>query len=201
MARPVTIKDETILEAARAVFLERGILGTTAEVAERAGVSEGTVFNRFKTKLELFHAAMRPQLEEPGWLRTLGSRVGKGDLRQNLVELGGEIIAFFRTVLPFMMMSWSNPSGVPAHFLGPNPPPIRGLKLLTGYFEAEMRARRLRRHDPEVVARTFVGALQNYVFFEILLKANEELPLAEEVFLRGLVNLLWNGAAPRPERS
>jgi hypothetical protein len=41
MARPVTISDEQILDAARAVFTEKGPRATTAEIAERAGVSEG----------------------------------------------------------------------------------------------------------------------------------------------------------------
>ena len=62
MARPTSIKDETIVAAAREVFLERGIQATTAEVAERAGVSEGSVFKRFKTKSELFRAAMGDRL-------------------------------------------------------------------------------------------------------------------------------------------
>jgi AcrR family transcriptional regulator len=205
MARPITIKDETILEAARAVFLERGIQGTTAEVAERAGVSEGTVFNRFKSKIELFQAAM--QLAEPAWLKTLGDRVGEGEVRDNLLDLGAQIIAFFRTILPLMMMAWSNPAAaddrplLPGAFSGPNPPPLRALKQIAAYFEAEMRRKRMRRHDPEVLARAFLGPLHSYVFFELLLAANEELPLSEEVFLRGLVNLLWNGAAPRPKGS
>ena len=43
MARPVSIKDETIIAAARQVFLERGIQATTAEVAQRAGVIVYTI--------------------------------------------------------------------------------------------------------------------------------------------------------------
>mgnify|MGYP001134528590 CR=1 FL=1 len=58
MARPTSIDDDQILTAARAVFLEHGIRGTTLEVAQRAGVSEGSIFKRWKTKEELFHAAM-----------------------------------------------------------------------------------------------------------------------------------------------
>ena len=52
MARPTVIRDEQILDAARIVFLERGVLATTAEVAQRAQVSEGSLFKRFKTKAE-----------------------------------------------------------------------------------------------------------------------------------------------------
>ena len=58
MARPTVIRNEAILQAARDVFLERGILATSAEVAQRAGVSEGSLFKRFKTKADLFRAAM-----------------------------------------------------------------------------------------------------------------------------------------------
>lgn len=50
MARPVAIHDPTILDAAREVFLLRGAAATTAEVARRAGVSEGSIFKRYRTK-------------------------------------------------------------------------------------------------------------------------------------------------------
>src|SRR4051812_37493303 len=110
MSRPVSIKDETIIEAARAVFLERGFAATTAEIAERAGVSEGTLFNRFKTKAELFHAAMHSHLEQLGWLNDLERRVGQGELREHLHELGEAGIQFFRQLMPLIMMSHANPS-------------------------------------------------------------------------------------------
>ncbi len=200
MSRPAHITDEQILTAARAVFLEKGIQATTAEVARRASVAEGSIFKRFKTKHELFAAAM--QLEEPDWLRTLQQRVGKGDVKQNLVEVGLQIVEFFRALMPLMMMAWSNPgpSGVPESLSSPNPPPIRALKRLASYFEAEMRAQRVRRHDPEIAARAYLGGLQNYVFLELLLKAQDELPLPAEMYLRGLVNLLWNGMGPAAKK-
>jgi AcrR family transcriptional regulator len=199
MARPVTIKDETIIAAAREVFLERGIGATTAEVAGRAGVSEGSVFKRFKSKGELFRAAMGDRLVEPPFLRNLGARVGKGDVRENLFILGMEIIAFFRELIPLMMMAWSNqaPNGLPSLIAGPNPPPVRVVKVLTGYLEAEMRAGRLRRHDPEVVARSFLGSLHHFAFFELLHRVTGELPLGDETYVRGLIALLFEGIEPQ----
>jgi AcrR family transcriptional regulator len=199
MARPVSIKDETIITAARHVFLERGIQATTAEVAERAGVSEGSVFKRFKSKGELFRAAMGDRLTEPAFLHDLAARVGQGDMRESLFAVGMEIIAFFRELIPLMMMAWSNPgpNGLPSLLSGPNPPPIRTLKLIIGYFEAEMRAGRVRRQDPEVVARAFLGALNNFAFFERLYRESGELPLGDETYVRGLVSLLWGGLDPR----
>ena len=86
MARPVSIDDDVILRAARDVFLEHGVRGTTAEVAQRAGVSEGSVFKRWKTKEELFHAAMNQrQAGEATFLHDIMQRVGKGDLREQLI--------------------------------------------------------------------------------------------------------------------
>jgi AcrR family transcriptional regulator len=201
MARPVSIKDETIVEAARQVFLERGIQATTAEVAERAGVSEGSVFKRFKSKEELFRAAMGENLMDPPFARDLGARVGKGEVGEVLFEIGMEIVAFFRRLMPLHMMLWSNPgpNGLPSVLCGPNPPPVRMLKNLTGFFEAEMRSRRLRRHDAEIVARAFLGSINNFVFFEVLYQANGELPLAAETYVRGLVSLLWAGIEPVAE--
>ena len=48
--RPPTITSERLLDVARDVFLECGIRATTQDVAERAGVSEGVLFHRFKSK-------------------------------------------------------------------------------------------------------------------------------------------------------
>lgn len=204
MARPVTIRDDTILEAARQVFLERGIQATTADVAARAAVSEGSIFKRFKSKIGLFRAAMADQLEEPGWLRQLPQRVGKyPDFHENLCDLGMEIIDSFRKSMPLMMMAWSNPgpNGHPLMADEPDPPPLRAIKNMTAFLEAEMRAGRVRRHDPEIVARAFLGGLNHYVFMDLLLHAREELPLAQATYVRGLVSLLWNGLTPAPPAS
>jgi AcrR family transcriptional regulator len=198
MARPVSIKDQTIIDAARATFLEKGIAATTAEVAERAGVSEGTLFKRFRSKAELFQAAMHPQFAELGWLADLESRVGQGDLQAQLNELGAAGVAFFRQLMPLIMMNYANPApnGLPEQLNVPDPPPLRALRRLTGYFEAEIRLGRLRPVDPEILARMFLGSLQQYVFFDLLFQAQQTLPLPLPTFLRGLVAMLWSGAGP-----
>jgi AcrR family transcriptional regulator len=53
-----------IIEAATAVFAERGLEASTAEIAHRAGVGEATLFRRFPTKDDLVIAIVRTQLEE-----------------------------------------------------------------------------------------------------------------------------------------
>src|SRR5262249_31738057 len=134
MARPAHITEEQILSAAREVFLEKGIQATTAEVARRAGVAEGSIFKRFKTKHQLFVAALH--VGDPDWFSFLDKRAAKGDPKQNLIDLGMEILQFFRTLMPLMMMGWANPapSGLPEALEGPNPPPLRAIKRMAGFF-------------------------------------------------------------------
>src|SRR5262245_46120798 len=105
MARPAIITTEQILDAARAVFLEKGIQATTAEVARRAGIAEGSIFKRFQTKQELFLRAMEPALQELDFLHKLPERAGRGDMREQLFEFGTEMLEFLRRVMPLMMMS------------------------------------------------------------------------------------------------
>lgn len=200
MSRPPSIKDQTIVDAARAVFLERGFAATTAEVAERAGVSEGTLFNRFHSKSGLFQAAMAPTFETLDFLDGVEARVGAGDVRDHLMQLAEAGVNFFRQIMPLTMMSWSNPgpNGLPEVLSQPNPPPLRALRKLSAYFEAEIRLGRLRPFDPEILARIFLGGVQQYVFFELVIKAQHARPLPLPTFLEGLVAVLWDGASPEP---
>ncbi|MFI9008565.1 TetR/AcrR family transcriptional regulator [Actinosynnema sp. NPDC053489] len=59
MARPKTITDERLLAAAAEVIGRRGPGFTIADVAERAGVSVGTVAGRFGSKSGLLRALTR----------------------------------------------------------------------------------------------------------------------------------------------
>src|SRR5690348_14106004 len=123
MARSPSITDAQILEAARAVFLEHGFSGTTSDVAKRAGCAEGSIFNHFPTKAELFAAAMQSGDDAPEWIKNLCERPGEGDLKAKLFQAGTEAIDFFRRIMPLMMMAWSNPSVACGE--GPNSPPVR----------------------------------------------------------------------------
>lgn len=196
--RPPTISNDAILKAAREVFLERGVAATTVEIAQRAGCSEGSLFNRFGSKAELFRAAMSFEDEDAPWLRVLSQRVGVGAVPETLELMALGMIDFFMKVMPLSMMLFSNPKH-PGEDKGPNSPPVRGLKKVTAYFEAEMRLGRIRRRDPEIVARMFTGALIQYVTFELMYQSGDELPLAASSYARGVVELLWAGLAPTSE--
>lgn len=63
--RPRAEREAEILEAARAVFAERGYgAAAVAEIATRAGVVEGTVYSYFESKRALLIAVMKGFYEE-----------------------------------------------------------------------------------------------------------------------------------------
>ena len=55
---------ERIVTAAAEVFAESGLDASTAEIAERAGVGEATLFRRFPTKLDLVDAVLEQKMQD-----------------------------------------------------------------------------------------------------------------------------------------
>lgn len=199
MARPVSIDDDEILAAAREVFLAHGVRGTTAEVAARAGVSEGSIFKRWKTKEELFRAAMRgDRTGEPDFIRGLMQRVGKGDLREHLIEIGILAAHFFEKIVALHMHSFAGRAPEDDVWGPGEPPPIATRKVMAGYFEAERHAGRIRNVDTDVLARTFLGSIYNFVALELMLRGRDPQPMPIWTYVRGLVDVLLVGALPPP---
>jgi AcrR family transcriptional regulator len=196
MARPTVIQTEQILEAARAVFLEKGVSATSAEVATRAGVSEGSLFKRFKTKSELFQAAMGMDLEElPRGLGALPSLAGRASVEENLVAAGLQSIGFFQRLMPLMMMRWANPKTCFSAGLegDAEPPPIRAQGHIAEYLRREIELGRLRDVDTQTIARAFMGALSTYVFSEMLTSGLEAGHIESRRYVEVYVRTLLGG--------
>jgi AcrR family transcriptional regulator len=190
MARPTSIDNQQILDAARAVFLSRGFAkGSTAEIARRARVSEGSVFNRFGTKEALFRCAM-DEAEPPAL--TLHRFAGKGDVRKNLVRITVESVHFLAQLLPTLMLRWSQRE--PASPVTVCNRPNEILRAIIDFFEQEHALGRVD-CDPEITARIYMGAVWNYCFLQTV--AGDR-PMSVDTFARRLVQSLWRGIAPAP---
>jgi len=198
--RPPSIDSAHLLAVAREVFLERGIRATTLEVAERAGVSEGVLFHRFKSKEGLFAAAMNfDHAEAPRLLLNALEEIEELELREALVKLSTTLLEIGRVAVPIMMMSWSNPA---LHETTPFDKKraqfLVFLKALGAYFERQMEAGKLRPMDAEVLARALIGALHHYTMTRVLMQPGEAV-IPEGMYVRGLVDLLLNGAVRSSE--
>lgn len=158
MSRPRKYTDEDILKAAAEVFLEHGAAATTALIARRAGVSEGILFKRFKTKEALFEAALTSGMESDQWRKELIGSVGKGDLHANLKKA---IVALFdklQGLIPKLMILEGRghhrpcPSGAKA-------PPLEDAAAIAAYLRKEAGIGRLKIDHPERHAHEIVGAV------------------------------------------
>jgi AcrR family transcriptional regulator len=198
--RPPTIDSERLLAVARDVFLERGIRATTLEVAERAGVSEGVLFHRFKSKEALFGAAMDFDREETPRLvlKAIEELQQQEELepRDAIIGLASTLVEVGRVALPIMMMSWSNPQPCAVPLFHKKRTKFREiLKALGSYFERQMERGKLRQMDAEVLARTLLGSVHHFVLTRIMLEDGDSAVMPEGMFVRGLADLLLNGAA------
>lgn len=197
MARPRTITDEQIVEAAREVFLEQGFAATTAEIARRAGISEGTLFKRYASKEDLFEAAVGLH-DNAQWRAELMERLGHGEVRRNLEWAFMEFLKEAAAIIPTLMTVLSRGHD-PEHNrilerLGN--PVRRDAETIAGYLRAELSLGRMRPLDAEVTALAIMGALTTYIHQELMMLQDGREPMDAGRFVRGLLDLLWPGLSP-----
>jgi AcrR family transcriptional regulator len=197
MARPVTISDERILDAARAVFTEKGPRATTAEIAERAGVSEGILFKRFGNKAGLHKAAMTSDIAGD-WIRR--EMRAQAPLRtkkdfERFIRWQADVL---RNVVPVTIMAWSfraQVGALPADLAGEESAPLVAIRTLAELIEAEMKAGYLAVREAPAVAQIITGAVWHFVFLELLL-GKVARALDEDTFVRELARLVFVDLQP-----
>ncbi|MGH2616689.1 MAG: TetR/AcrR family transcriptional regulator, partial [Thermomicrobiales bacterium] len=108
---------ERILEAARAVMLSKGLVrATTKEIARAAGVSEGTLYNHFANKEELFLCTLN-QLPS-GFvtlMRGLHEHVGTGTVSSMLAEIARSALDFYGEAVPMGASFFADPELLARH--------------------------------------------------------------------------------------
>lgn len=199
MGRNPKITNDEILEAARQVFLDQGSGASTSDIANRAGISEASIFKRFATKQDLFMAAIGIT-KTPTWVKKLESGTPSPEFKAELIEICGEILAFYQDMFPRVIMMMS-----PMKLLMSKqfiPPPIRDSHLLTGFLQRAIDLGYLRPCDARTVAQTLVGAINNYAMTQIFMKSPKASAIVESEqlkpveFVRSTIDILWTGIAP-----
>jgi len=154
-------KREAILEAASALFFERGILATTMDaVAERAGVSKMTVYAHFADKPALL-AAVFSRTHERFRLPELANAE---DLKTSIECLNdfGEKLVFFLTRPHLiksgrlMAASAEDHPDLAAAFYAAGPAKL--LNQLTGFLRSLGERKLLAIEEPELAAEHLIAA-------------------------------------------
>ena len=112
-ARPMTPEDrrETLVDATIPLLLEHGRSVTTRQIADAAGVAEGTIFRVFESKDDLVTAAVEKALDMEPFLADLESIDLDQDLRSRLTDLCTNLQERFRGI--FLLMSAMGMVGPP----------------------------------------------------------------------------------------
>ena len=209
MGRPARVTREQVLKAAREAFAARGYDGTTlADIAARLGVSPAALLRHAPTKAALFAAAMAAPLapDRPFPMAFLADADASRP-REVLRELA-------RTAIPFIeaQMSESIACWMYAKSAGDRPtirlpwdprsqdsPPRRVFALLESYLRRATRAGALRVRDPKSAAMAFMGNLNAYVFFHLVIPLADP-PLPLDRYVETLLDIWSRGALTVPRK-
>jgi AcrR family transcriptional regulator len=199
--RPIEIPEDKLLDAARELLLKKGLRATTAEIAARAGVSEGLVFYRYRSKEALLVAVLRREQALPARLGELIAAAGTGSLADSIEELGGIVMASVRATIPFVDLARSSPDFPRLHKVlvaeGVTPELLQA--TIAQYFEAEVVAGRLRRVEPALLSRMLFGAILDREFGRQVRAVPPDLA-EDSAFLCALADVVLHGALPEQGR-
>ncbi len=198
MGRPKRVSDDELLAAARGVFLSAGVRASTKVIARAVGLSEAAIFQRFKTKDELFFAAMIPALQD-GPDAALFDRVEKEpDALKALEVISFGLMDYYRDLMPLLVLLITHPSFDHDQFLERHPHmPINVLQeRLVQFFSAREARGDLRVADPDATAETLIAALHSFALMEKLGAHGGQM---SEQKIRACVRSLWDGLSNRKE--
>lgn len=193
MARPRTITDAGLLDAAREVFIRKGVGASTREIARRAGVSEGVLYQRYATKQDLFFASMVLPAAD---LTTL-VQARRTDGRTHLEDVALVMTDYFRSTMPVLQQVMAHPGFEFENFARRYPDsPMDGLRRgLITFFVEQRKAGRIGPVDPGAAALVVLAVAECVAFLERMGAHGGRFP--PELLTRA-VACLWEGLKPAP---
>lgn len=162
---------ERIVDAARRVILTKGLVrATTKEIAAAASVSEGTLYNHFANKEEMFLSALA-QLPS-GFIAViigLPRRAGSDSVRAVLTDLARLAVDFYADAIPMGASIFADPELLARHrelLRSRGAGPQRANEGVAAYLRAEQDLGRVRPDaDPEAIAYLLLGALYQRAYW------------------------------------
>jgi AcrR family transcriptional regulator len=199
MGRPPKITNEAIIDAAREVFWDHGMEASTANIAQKAGVSEAAIFKRFSTKQDLLLAAIGIE-SHPAWVKTLEKCQPRQDFKVELTEILSAMLGFYQDMTPRVLMMMA-----PIALLRSKqfvPPPIRDYQLISKFLNQAIVLGYIRDCDTRSIAHLIVGTINHYTISQTMLDKHKlaelppEMKMTEPEFMVGLVENVWRLIAP-----
>ncbi len=192
-AQPEVETRTRILQAAGRLFASRGYDGTsTRDLAERAGVAEGTLFRHFPNK-----KAILIEIATQGWVEVLT------DLLTELSEMGS-YKAVSQVMRRRMLNLHKNADVMRVCFMEAQfHPELRDriqvevidkmMDVAEAFFQTAMDRGIYRKMSPKVVARVFVGMFAIAGFSQDTIMQGDSSPQAMKEMAEGIADIFLNG--------
>lgn len=190
-----------ILEAAEQVILNNGISKTTTkEIARIAECSEGSLYNHFQSKEDLFLQVMKGHLQ--GFLSVLfklnGNR-GTRTVKENLEEVARAALDYFLLSIVITASMFTEPSFLARHregFQQRNEGPHRANEIVMAYLRAEQKLGRVNADvNPRSCSDLLLGACFQHAF-HLQFLGEEEPDKARKQFVEQVLQALLQGLKP-----
>ena len=186
---------DRIVDAARRLILTKGLVrATTREIAAAAHVSEGTLYNHFASKEEMFLAALG-QLPA-GFIALivgLRQRVGSEPVRDVLTEVARVGIDFYADAIPMGASIFADPELLSRHralLASRGAGPQRANEAVVAYLQGEQELGRVRADAyPEAIAYLLLGAIYQRAYWRQFL-GQEGSPAEDDAFIERLMDTL-----------
>jgi len=191
-----------IVHAAQAVFAEKGFDNATLEeIAERAEFGKGTVYNYFGSKESLFTAAMMDLFDDVTGIARLVCELNV-PIRDTLSEYMRRMVAYYQANFDFcrmLMREWVRPEleGFTCPLDEVHTRIQAVAEPLAQLVKAAMRRREVRRADPMVLAKMFIGLVHDYYIMNMVPpKSAGDIQAHTEL----VVSVFFDGIAAPPGR-
>jgi AcrR family transcriptional regulator len=165
---------ERILDASWDIVTRQGFaFATTKNIAVRAGIAEGTIYNHFTDKTEIIMALA---LERAGDVRSifreLNGKIGTGQVSDNLVSALAALLPFYENlqlVISGLFLDLALLEKLRTIRAETDRGPHRSHRHLGEYLEAEQAQRRLPgNRDTAQLADILIGAIHERAFLNVL---------------------------------
>jgi AcrR family transcriptional regulator len=190
-----------IMEAALKVFSEKGFNGaTTKEIAEVAGVAEGTIFRYFKTKKDLLFSLTAPNmlnLLQPiifnSVLKIMQNNESLNDeeLLKNILKNRLELLRKHLPLLKVILTESQYHPEMKKQFV--ENVPLKGLEIFTEYFSKKIARGRYKNLDPQIVFICLAGMFGAFMVWENLFEGSNYLQFSEDEMINTITEIFLHG--------
>lgn len=192
---------DRILDAAEQVIRSNGLSKTTTkEIARIAGCSEGSLYNHFQSKEDLFVHVMKRQLTDfLAVLLKLPGRKGTRTVQENLEELALAALEYFYLSITMTASMFTEPDFLARHregFQERNEGPHRANEVVGVYLRAEQKLGRVNAGiHPGRAADLLLGACFQHAF-HLQFLGQDESPDTRQQYVDDTLQTLMQGWMP-----